>query len=350
MGTQQSIVVRQLKDLDASGRLHVESFESEPWTHCEIPCDLLTMESWTLVDGNPVASFSVDNEFMIVPSTAELTSWIGKLRRARHYCVFREAPDHIKNSREAVYAAVCGDANVLDFAPEIYQYDRDIVMAAVKREYRIFEGIAEEFRADRDVALLAVRSDGRQLRHCAEALHKDRQLVDVAIKTDSSALLLYPEDCWDVDLVLAAIPKKQDYASLSFMNNKKVKGILGKRDFMMAAVAKDPLVLRFASRALKSDKELVLRAVTLCWQALEHASSELQADLDVCDAALAQTPLALQFAAPKVRDNYNVVLAAVKRDAQALGFASKRLRGDEVVSAAAYATHVQTQRRLVKSC
>lgn len=82
-------------------------------------------------------------------------------------------------------------------------------MAAVKRECQVFDNVAKEFRADREVALLAVRTDGALLQHASEGLHRDRQLVSVAIATDSNALLLYPHECWDVDLVLAAVPRRE---------------------------------------------------------------------------------------------------------------------------------------------
>lgn len=315
----------------------------DDWTICQTACDLLTVESWTLLDGNLVASFDVNDDFMIIPSAEELSGWIRKLRRARHYCVFREAPEHIKNSRDAVYAAVCGDANALDFAPEIYQRDRDIVMAAVKRECQVFENLSEEFRADREVALLAIRSNGSLLRHTAKALHRDRQVVNAAIKTDSAALLLYPQECWDVDLVLAAlgaIPNKQGYTFRSFMDNVKIKDVFDQRHFVLAAVEKDPLMLQFASRNLKADKELVLHAVKRCWKALEYASCEVRSDEDVVAAALAQNPLALQFAADNIKNDYNLVLEIVKKDPQALMFASKKLRADDVVSATAYAAYI----------
>lgn len=352
MGVHQSTAVAQ----HGQGGFDLEP-PDDTWTVCEATGDLLTQESWTLVDGNLTACFDVNSDFMIIPAADELVTWIGKLRRARHYCVFREAPAHIKNSREAVYAAVCGDANVLDFAPEIYQRDRDIVMAAVKRECTYFENIVEEFRADRDIVLLAVRRNGKLLQHAAEALHKDRQLVSEAVKTDSSALLLYPQECWDADLVLSAIsgiskpecpawgaearPRaRHEHAFRSFMNHEKVKQVFDQRHFVMAALEKDPLILRFASSNLKADKELVLRAVKSCWKALEYASEELRSDLDVVATALAQTQSALQFAAESIKDNYDLVLEAVKTDPQALGFASKRLRADDVISATAYRTFI----------
>jgi len=347
MGAKQSTVTGNTH----AGQTGIHSFEGEDWTLCKTAGDLLTMESWTLLDGDLIASLSDSSEFTIIPSAEELTSWIGKLRRARHYCVYREAPDHIKNSRDAVYAGVCGDANVLEFAPQAYRHDRDIVMAAVKRECQIFSDIAMEFRADRDVALLAVRGNGKLLQHAAKSLHTDRELLHAAVKTDSSALLLCPPECWDVDLVLAAIPKKQASSAFrSFMNNESIKQVLGQRHFVMAALEKDPFILQFVSKDLKGDREIVLRAVQLQWKALQHASCELQSDNEIVAAALAQNPKALQFAAEDIKSSRAVVLEVVKKDPEALKFAAKTLQADDVISATAYATYtahkVQAKRNL----
>eukprot|EP00928_Gymnodinium_smaydae_P065474 TRINITY_DN48614_c0_g1_i1.p1 TRINITY_DN48614_c0_g1~~TRINITY_DN48614_c0_g1_i1.p1 ORF type:complete len:343 (-),score=66.91 TRINITY_DN48614_c0_g1_i1:229-1257(-) len=333
MGNKQSI------ENGTPVRDEIEPFEEEDWIACDATSDLLTMESWTMVNGDLINSFS-GNGFMIIPSTEELKSWIAKLRRARHYCVYREAPDHIKNSREAVYAAVCGSANALEFAPEVYQHDKDIVMAAVKRDSQVFEALIKKFKADREVALLAVRSDGKLLRHATESLHKDRQLVREALNTCSSALLLYPHECWDAELVLAAISKAQGYVFRSLMDNSKMKQIFGRRPFVRSVLERSPQAFQYASKALQADKELVLAAVKRDWQTLKYASRELRADLEVMKAAVDQSTSALEFAADSVKNNYDFALELVKKDPDALRFLSKKLRADDVISATAYASYV----------
>merc|ERR1712187_530439 len=168
-------------------------------------------------------------------------------------------------------------------------------------------------------------------------------LVHLAVKSDSSTLLLYPYECWDADLVLAAIPKKRGYAYLSFWNNEKVKKAFDQQQFVMAAVEKSPLILEYASEGLKADKELVLRAVQLNWRALQYASHQLQADQDIVNVALAQDALALQFAAARIKSNRDFILEVVKKDPKALKFASKKLQVDDVVTAHAYAAFAQQQ-------
>mmetsp|Transcript_6310 Transcript_6310/g.10651 ORF Transcript_6310/g.10651 Transcript_6310/m.10651 type:complete len:352 (-) Transcript_6310:129-1184(-) len=186
------------------------------------------------------------------------------------------------------------------------------------------------------LAMVAERNDGKGL----DTLNK---LVHLAVRTDSLALLLYPYECWDEDLVLAAIPKKRGYAFVSFWNNEKVKKFFDQKQFVMAAVEKSPLILEYASEGLKADKELVLRAVQLNWQALQYASYQLQSDQDIVNIALAQSEMALQFAGARIKSNRELILEVVKKNPQALKFASKKLQADDVLTAHAYAAFVNQQ-------
>jgi len=301
-----------------------------------------------LLDNDSVSTLQykseVGLEFTMVRISEEAARWISHLRKACHYHMFLEAPDHIKNSRDVIYAAVCGDGNALQYAPEFFQRDRAIVMAAVKQNCEVFQNVAEEFRSDREIVLVAVSGNGKLLQYASPEMHADRQVIAVALATDSRALLLYPRDRWDVDLVLAAVPEARDASFRSFMQIEKVKEIFGQRDFLMEALEKDPMSLEFASRDLKKDKGLVLHAVKLCWEALQYASHELCSDKDIVASALAQNPLALRFAGARFANDRDLVLDLVARDPRTLKFASRKLQADPVISATAYAAFKQQER------
>merc|ERR1712242_228252 len=139
------------------------------------------------------------------------------------------------------------------------------------------------------------------------------------------------------------MPKSKGSVFRSFISNDRVKRIFDQRSFVMAALERDPLILQFASTALKADKELVLCAVNRSWKALQYAASELQSHLEVATLALAQNPLALQFTASNIKGNRDMVMDAVKKDPQTLKFASRKLQADDVISATAYAAYVTQQ-------
>ena len=73
---------------------------------------------------------------------------------------------------------------------------------------------------------------------------------------------------------------------------------------------KVPIILKWASDALKTDREVVLEAVSSYGSALQHASSTLKADREVVLAATAQSYLALTYAAPELQEDEAVLLSA----------------------------------------
>jgi hypothetical protein len=97
-------------------------------------------------------------------------------------------------------------------------------------------------------------------------------------------------------------------------------------------------------RRMRTDKEVVLAAVTQCGRALYYAAVALRADKQVVLAAVTQNGLALQYAAPTyaavaLRADKQAVLAAVTQDGRALYYAAEALRADKEVVLAAVAQH-----------
>mmetsp|Transcript_22936 Transcript_22936/g.53678 ORF Transcript_22936/g.53678 Transcript_22936/m.53678 type:complete len:266 (-) Transcript_22936:75-872(-) len=93
--------------------------------------------------------------------------------------------------------------------------------------------------------------------------------------------------------------------------------------------------LRYAPDELRSDRTIVLGAVSRRGGALQHASAELRNDRSIVLAALSRRGDALQYASEALRADRAIVLAAVSRDGDALRFASDALRSDRVVLLAA---------------
>jgi hypothetical protein len=94
-------------------------------------------------------------------------------------------------------------------------------------------------------------------------------------------------------------------------------------------------VLRYASRRLRSDREVVLAAVRQNGHALCFAAAELRADREVALVSVRQDGETLQHVPPELRDDADVVLAAVLRKGYALHASSERLRSDRDIVLAA---------------
>ena len=102
----------------------------------------------------------------------------------------------------------------------------------------------------------------------------------------------------------------------------------GDKHFVLAAVARDGLLLRFATAALRSNKEIVMAAVAQHGAALQFSRLRQNADKKVVLCAVKRTGVALEFAAPALQNDKEVALAAVSQDGFALRFVSDALQTD----------------------
>jgi len=106
---------------------------------------------------------------------------------------------------------------------------------------------------------------------------------------------------------------------------------------VLAAVAQNGHALDYASEELKADMEVVLAAIAQNGCALDYASKELKGDKEFVLAAVAQNGCALAYASKELKADKEVVLAAVAQNGYALMYASKELKGDKEVVLAAVA-------------
>ena len=113
------------------------------------------------------------------------------------------------------------------------------------------------------------------------------------------------------------------------------------REVVVAACNQNGLALRYASDALQAHREVVVAACNQDGMALMFASAALNDDREVVLAACTQYGRALQFASAAMKDRREVVLAACNQDGFALRFASAALRDNREVVMVAIATNYQ---------
>ena len=100
------------------------------------------------------------------------------------------------------------------------------------------------------------------------------------------------------------------------------------RDYVLAAVKRDGMVLQLASKRLQEDREVVMAAVQKDAFALQIVREWFGNDLEIVKAAVKTGGMALQFASPKLRADQGVVMSAVQQWGSALLFASEKLKND----------------------
>jgi hypothetical protein len=88
------------------------------------------------------------------------------------------------------------------------------------------------------------------------------------------------------------------------------------RNIVNLAVRKNGLLLSYASKELKNDKEIVLDAVMSNGGAIQFASPKMKSDKEIVLASIRNDHTNLIFAAKPLREDRDVLLVALKSGMQ----------------------------------
>lgn len=99
----------------------------------------------------------------------------------------------------------------------------------------------------------------------------------------------------------------------------------GNKASVLAEVGRDGSMLRFVSKRLQADRDVVEIAVRQNGMALAYAARSLQSDRQIVLSAVRNQGLALKYA-PCFQEDVSMVLEAVAQTVDALGYASDALR------------------------
>jgi serine/threonine protein kinase len=132
----------------------------------------------------------------------------------------------------------------------------------------------------------------------------------------------------DPDIVMEAVKcfgGALEFASKNLQNDKKI---------VLEAVKNHGGSLLYASKNLKSQKVIVLEAVKSDGRSLIYASKDLQNDPDIVMESVKSCGDALEYASTNLQSDRKIVMEAIKTSALALQFVSNNLKNDkDIVSA-----------------
>ena len=86
---------------------------------------------------------------------------------------------------------------------------------------------------------------------------------------------------------------------------------------------------RFASPAVRNDKETMLSVLKMRGYHLEYVGEKLKCDKEIVMAAVCEMGDSLRFASPELQDDDEFVMAAITSQPSALRYASERIRSDK---------------------
>ena len=215
-------------------------------------------------------------------------------------------------TKRVVMSAVRQNGMALQYAPGRSKDDKEVVMAAVRQNGFALQYASDRLKDDIDIVASSVQKDGYALKFASVRLQMDESIISFAVQQNGYAL---------------QFSKKINRTS-GRLNQYSSKPIT------LLAVQQNGLSLRYIIN--KSDKEVVMTAITNNVDALAFASPELRNDKEVVLFAVEKNIHALQFASDGMKNDKEIITIAVKKnaadrigDCPIFNYASAALKNDK---------------------
>jgi hypothetical protein len=239
---------------------------------------------------------------------------------------FQFASKEIQHDKEFILFAFENRIHLLRYIPVEFQNDKNVVEESLKSQDS-FEFVSEELKGDKSFVLEVLEvlevSAWTLLKYASKELQNDKEVVFEAIRNDPQAFQFASKEIQhDKEFILDAF--KNDihlsrYIPVEFQNDKNVvKESLKSQDSF-----------EFVSEELKGDKSFVLEVLEVSvGTLLKYASKELQNDKEVVFKAIRNNPRSFQFASKEIQNDKEVVLESVKDIGSLIEFASQELQNN----------------------
>lgn len=254
---------------------------------------------------------------------------------------FRYASEELKKDEEIIIASLKDYPQAFEYASEKQKNDRNFILMAINLNAFILESLSEELRNDKEIVLAAVRKSGYALQFASPALQNDREVVLAAIKENPLALQFASRELLDdKDIVLQAVTKHGNciyYVSTRLKSDLEILAAAGPT-FVFDQFPECPEHLSDLTSTfdLREDKEFVLNILKFIkTDSLYGISSKLRRDKDFMLKAIKIKWDALGFAGYSLRNNRAFVSEAIKHNKTASMFATPQLKADPEILAAA---------------
>jgi len=202
------------------------------------------------------------------------------------------------------------DWSIIKLAPKGSQFPYQKFSKRLRKDKEIFKTVLAiqksgvfryadaSIRDNKALALMALKVHGYDLQYVSTRLKKDYQVVKTAVSYASEAL---------------------KHADKSMQNNKEI--------VMLAVKGKYPSAFKYASPALKKDKDLLAEVSKQMpkYLAFAKAASPIKRDVLV---AVRKNGNALKYALNKFKKDKEIVYAAVHQSGHAIRYANKKLQNN----------------------
>ena len=191
------------------------------------------------------------------------------------------APDEFKEDRDLVLIAV-GTGDAFAHASEELQQDKEIILKALEWDSSIVEDLDEDFYEDLEVMYKAIERDEANFEYLIEELQEDRDIVFECLKRNGEVYaFLCDEFKEDAEMIEAAIKSGCSLQTI-IQEIEDYEDIISDMELVASAIKNNNgSEIRYASKELRNDKELIEYAIEHELHVLAYIDEEARKDKDI---------------------------------------------------------------------
>lgn len=186
------------------------------------------------------------------------------------------------------------------YVPEHMQKSKEFAKLIAIHKPVYFDYLPQEFKNNKEIALVLASNNALYIDSLSEKLREEQEIIDAALKAHSESVRYLPK-------------------------------ILSDDEKMRLFVEKNPKTYKYASKNLRNEKKLALKAIGIRSNMIEYIGDELKDDLDIFSKVLEENELAIKYAKENgnVRNNKAIAIKILKKKNMVYQYLSDSLREDE---------------------
>jgi len=209
-----------------------------------------------------------------------------------------------------------------------YPMTEERAILIVKENPHLFRKLPVEFKRNKNIVLAAISAESKIYRMVDVSLQKDKEIALATINKNLNMIFsLHKSLRKHKGFILDILKVDGIEYYLEFID----KSLFKDEYFVNEAIRRKPLTIKFASQAIKNNKEIVLRVIKHNGELLRYASERLKNDKQILLVAMMKSDGAFVYRGESLREDRDLSLIAVMRNGCLLSHVDKLQKNDKEI-------------------
>ncbi len=252
----------------------------------------------------------------------------GKLELKDLSSDYRNDKDIIKEFLKVTWFKSSDTEKHFEYVSDELKHDFSFVKECLEINGDIFKFVSDDLKSNREICLIAIGKKGYNFKYCKNKDIKERDFLIESVSLAGSSLY-FMDDVIKDDFEIAKIAVNQDGSAFSDLSER----LRNNKELLTDSIKqqKRGYYLQYASIELKSDESLMVELLDyeskVCW-ILQNAADNIKSNKKVVLKAVSLDGRNLEYAAEELQNDKEVVYAAVFNDNSSIQYASEEIIND----------------------